>query len=294
MAGALRRAGVGPGDRVAILAPNTPAHLVAHFAMPRSARRSSRSTRASTREIAYILDHCGAKVLLVESGDSRRRSMRSLPERQVTPARDRDTDGMVRRGPEARWERVREGRAGAARRDHVDDEESVISINYTSGTTGMRRRDVHASRRVSQRLSRSATRVEALVDHRLDGPDVPLQRMEHAVGVHGRAGKHVCLRKVEPAEIFRLIDEEGIIHLNGAPTVLLVLASDPAAQGKHFDPPIHTCKGGAPPSPTWLDRWRARREDQSLYGTHRDVRTAVTCELQDGWEKARDRRAARS
>jgi len=67
MAGALRRAGVGQGDRVAILAPNTPAHLVAHFAMPLlGAPLVSINTRLAPAEIAYILDHCGAKVLLVD------------------------------------------------------------------------------------------------------------------------------------------------------------------------------------------------------------------------------------
>ena len=67
MAGALRRAGVGRHDRVAVLAPNTPAHLVAHFAMPLlGAPLVSINTRLAPPEIAYILDHCGAKVLLVD------------------------------------------------------------------------------------------------------------------------------------------------------------------------------------------------------------------------------------
>src|SRR5262245_62747850 len=67
MAGALKRAGVGQGDRVAILAPNTPAHLLAHFAMPLlGAPLVSINTRLAPPEIAYILDHCGAKLLLVD------------------------------------------------------------------------------------------------------------------------------------------------------------------------------------------------------------------------------------
>ena len=41
---------------------------------------------------------------------------------------------------------------------------------------------------------------------------------------------HVCLRKVDPPLVWRLIDDEGVTHLNGAPTVLVMLASDPAAR----------------------------------------------------------------
>ena len=67
MAGALRRAGVAAGDRVAILSPNTPWHLAAHFAMPLlEAPLVSINTRLAAAEIEYILRHSGARVLLVD------------------------------------------------------------------------------------------------------------------------------------------------------------------------------------------------------------------------------------
>ena len=66
-AGALERAGVGPGDRVAVLAPNVPALLAAHFAVPRlRAALVAINTRLSPAEVGYILDHSGAKVVLVD------------------------------------------------------------------------------------------------------------------------------------------------------------------------------------------------------------------------------------
>src|SRR5262245_50674465 len=67
LAGALARAGVGPGDRVAFLAPNVPALLAAHFAVPRlGAVLVAINTRLHPDEVGYILDHSGARVVLCD------------------------------------------------------------------------------------------------------------------------------------------------------------------------------------------------------------------------------------
>ena len=64
----------------------------------------------------------------------------------------------------------------------------------------------------------------------VDVADVPLQRLVPDLGGDRHGATHVCLRKVDPPLVWRLIDEEGITHLNGAPTVLVMLAADPAAK----------------------------------------------------------------
>ncbi|HSJ96265.1 MAG TPA: AMP-binding protein, partial [Myxococcota bacterium] len=67
MAGALRRAGVGPGDRVAFLAPNLPELLAAHFAVLQlHAALVAINTRLQAEEVGYILDHSGARVAVVD------------------------------------------------------------------------------------------------------------------------------------------------------------------------------------------------------------------------------------
>ena len=67
LAGALRRVGIGAGDRVAVLLPNTPIHLAAHFALPLlQAPLVSINTRLAPAEIAYILEHSGSRLLLVD------------------------------------------------------------------------------------------------------------------------------------------------------------------------------------------------------------------------------------
>jgi len=289
MAGALRRAGVGQGDRVAVLAPNTPAHLVAHFAMPLlGAPLVSINTRLAPPEIAYILDHCGAKVLLVDPElapplDGILRERKAL--QQVVEI----GDGIVRpRTGKLSWDTFAADAPVLPIENTVEDEEGVIAINYTSGTTGMPKGVMYTHRgaylnALSQigklGLGRDSTIVWTVPMFHCNGWCM-------AWAFVGAAGKQVCLRKVEPAEIFRLVDEEGVTHLNGAPTVLLMLASDPAAQGRHFDPPISTCTGGAPPSPTLLEQMeKLGIRISHLYGLTETYGPHVTCEIQDGWER---------
>ncbi len=289
MAGALRRAGVGYGDRVAILAPNTPAHLVAHFAMPLlGAPLVSINTRLAPAEIAYILDHCGAKILLLDPELAPPLDA-ILPERRALQQVIEIPDGIVAARPgKLAWDTFAADAPVLPIENTVQDEEDVISINYTSGTTGMPKGVMYTHRgaylnAVNQigvlGLSAKSTLVWTVPMFHCNGWCMPW-------AFTGASGRHVCLRKVDPPELFRLIDEEGITHLNGAPTVLLMLASDPAAQGKHFDPPIHTCTGGAPPSPTLLEQMeKLGVRITHLYGLTETYGPHVICEIQDGWEK---------
>src|SRR5262245_10728688 len=138
-AGALQRAGVGPGDRVAVLAPNVPSALAAPFAVPRlGAALVAINTRLSPAEVGYILDHCGAKVVLVDPelalrvaeapGGRTRRLLVNLedPESGVT--------GRPLDGPS--FEEFADGAPVLEMDAGVDDEERMLAINYTSGTTG--------------------------------------------------------------------------------------------------------------------------------------------------------------
>src|SRR2546421_726380 len=73
-------------------------------------------------------------------------------------------------------------------------------------------------------------------------------------GVTAVAGTHVCLRKVESARIWELIDKEGVTHYSGAPTVPIGVVNDPKAH--RLSHPVTVCVAGAPPSPTLLGKLR--------------------------------------
>src|SRR5688572_28859833 len=103
--------------------------------------------------------------------------------------------------------------------------------------------------------------------------------------VTGAGGTHVMLRAIDPSVILRLIREERVTHLNGAPTVLLMLAEAPEAKGLRFDPPLRVATGGSPPSPTLLARMDALGARViHLYGLTETYGPHVYCEMQRGWE----------
>ncbi|HTF53162.1 MAG TPA: AMP-binding protein, partial [Pseudonocardia sp.] len=141
LARALRASGIQPGDRVAYLVPNLPEMLVAHFAVPLAgAVLVAINTRLSTDEVRHILDHSGAKLLVVDSVLAA--TVAPVVEQLATvseivtvidPAAP--GTGPCIDGP-GYQEFVARGADGDALPWAVDDELATISINYTSGTTG--------------------------------------------------------------------------------------------------------------------------------------------------------------
>jgi len=137
--------------------------------------------------------------------------------------------------------------------DRIDSEDDTISINYTSGTTGRPKGVMYTYR--GAYLNALAEAAHA----RLDSRSVYLWTlpMFHCNGwcftwaVTAVGARHVCLRKVDPALVWGLIEDEGVTHLNGAPTVLVMLTSDPAAH--QLERPVLVTTAGAPPPPAVID-----------------------------------------
>jgi fatty-acyl-CoA synthase len=291
-AGALQRSGVGPGDRVAVLAPNVPMLLAAHFSVLRlGAALVALNTRLNASEVGYILNHCGAKVLLVDpelAGNvpNDRAELTANPlivnlEDPVAGVAGRPFDGPSF----AEWS---EGADVLPIAGGIDDEQRITSINYTSGTTG-RPKGVMYNHRGAYNNA-----LGEVIAHGLDADSVFLWTLPlfHCNGwcfpwaVTAVGGTHVMLRAIDPAKIFALIASEAVTHFNGAPTVLSMLAEAPEAQGLRFDPRIKVATGGAPPSPTLLARMQELGVDVThLYGLTETYGPHVYCEMQPGWER---------
>ncbi len=289
MAGALRRAGVQEGDRVAILSPNTPWHLAAHFAAPLlGAPLVSINTRLAPAEIRYILEHSGARILLVDPElaaplDGQIDGIASL-ERVVEIG---DGPVAVRPGQTAYADFASDAPVLAIE-SALDDEDRLLSINYTSGTTGQPKGVMYTHRGAylnalgevaALGLAKETVFLWTLPMFHCNGWCMPW-------AVTAAGGTHVALRGIDPAEILRQIDRHSVTNFNGAPTVLLMIASDPAAQGVSFDPPIRVCTGGAPPSPTLLERMeKLGIKITHLYGLTETYGPHVLCEMQSEWEE---------
>ncbi len=292
LAGALVRAGVEPGDRVAFLAPNVPALLAAHFAvlLVRAALVAI-NTRLSPGEVGYILNHSGAKVAVVDPELAHRVAeapdgLAAAPllvnlEDPVAGVLDRPLDGPS-------YAEFVDGAPVLPLRNTCDDENRMTSINYTSGTTGRPKGVMYTHRGACQNA------LGEMLVHELERDSVFLWTLPlfHCNGwcfpwaVTAAGATHVMLRGVDPAEILRLIPEEGVTHFNGAPTVLLMLAEAPEAKGVRFDPPVKVATGGAPPSPTLLARMEALGVRVGhIYGLTETYGPHTICQLQPGVEQ---------
>jgi fatty-acyl-CoA synthase len=287
VARALQNSGIEPGDRVAYLVPNLPEMLMAHFAVPLAqAVLVAINTRLSGPEIAYILDHSGASILVVDTalyptvaqhlGD--RSGLREVvtlhdPHSGVDDVEDHvDYSEFVSRGDDRPLPM------------RVDDEERVISINYTSGTTGQPKGVMYTHR--GAHLNALAEVVHSR--HHPGSVYLWTLPMFHCNGwcttwgVTAIGGRHVCLRQVDPAEIWDLIESEGVTHLNGAPTVLISMANHPAA--RPFGRPFVITTAGAPPSPTIIRQMTELGADIiHVYGLTETYGPYTICEVQESW-----------
>jgi fatty-acyl-CoA synthase len=291
-AGALVRAGVAPGDRVAMLAPNVPALLAAHFAvlLVRGALVAI-NTRLNESEVGYILDHSGAKVVLADPefaprvadapGGLRARPRLVNLEDPVAGVSERVLDGPS-------FAEFTDGAPVLPITGGIDDENRITSINYTSGTTGRPKGVMYTHR------GAAINALGEVIVHELERDSVFLWTLPlfHCNGwcfpwaVTAAGGTHLMLRAIDPARVIPLIQSERVTHFNGAPTVLIMLSSAPEAHGVRFDPIVRVATGGSPPSPTLL----ARVEEMGvrvihLYGLTETYGPHTYCEMQPGWER---------
>jgi fatty-acyl-CoA synthase len=251
LASALRRHGLEQHDRVAALCPNVPELLELHHAVPQAGGvLVAINTRLSAGEIAYILEHSGARLLFVDD--------------ELEPLVSEPPVGLeiVRLGEP--YERlVAQGEPTGAP-SLLHDEEEPIAIDYTSGTTGRPKGVVYTYR--GAYLNSLGEVIEAELGHQ----PVYLWTlpMFHCNGwcfpwaVTAAGGTHVCLRQVDPGTIWRLFRDEGVTHYNGSPTVQTALVNHPdAAPLKRR---LTAMVAAAPPSPTLL----ARMEELNIRVVH--------------------------
>jgi fatty-acyl-CoA synthase len=291
LAGALARAGIAPGDRVAFLTPNVPALLAAHFAVLQvRAALVAINTRLQAEEVGYILNHSGAKVVFCDPELAG--AVNGVPGGLAARPRlvnvEDATAGVTGRpldGPS--YAEFVDGAPVLPVRADVDDEDRITSLNYTSGTTGRPKGVMYTHR------GAFLNALGEMFVHGLGRDSVFLWTLPlfHCNGwcfpwaVTGAGGTHVMLRAVDPVKIRALIDAEGVTHFNGAPTVLLMIAESEAFRGARFEPKLRVATGGAPPSPTLLRRMEELGVRViHLYGLTETYGPHVYCEMQRDWE----------
>jgi len=278
LASALRGRGLRRRDRVAVLSPNAPALLEAHFGVPAAGGvLVAINARLSAPEVGAILEHSGARTMLV---DAELAALVADPPASVDVVRIDDTAA-----PEDPYEQLlAEGDPTAAPRT-LDDEDEPISINYTSGTTGAPKGVVYTHR--GAYLNALGEVIEAQLSQR----PVYLWTlpMFHCNGwcfpwaVAAAGGTQVCLRAVDPGAVWRLLREEGVTHYCGSPTVQIGLVNHPDAAP--LERSVTALVAAAPPSPTLLARLAELNiHVVHVYGLTETYGPHTVCTPRDGWD----------
>jgi fatty-acyl-CoA synthase len=277
LANALRSAGLRKGDRVATLLFNSSAMLEAHFGVPAAGGiLVAINHRLSAAEVAYILEHSGARFLLLDGELEALVDEAALPD--LITVRCESVGGA-----EDPYEQFLAAAPESMPTSWLQDEEETISINYTSGTTG-RPKGVQYTYRGAYLNALGEVITAGLTTDSVYLWTLP---MFHCNGwcfpwaVTAVAGRHVTLRAVDPELIWRLIDEEGVTHYNGAPTVQLMVINHPKAH--RLEQPVTAMVAAAPPSPTLLARMSELNfRIVHVYGLTETYGPITTCPEQEG------------
>jgi fatty-acyl-CoA synthase len=249
---ALQQLGVARGDRVATIAPNTHAQLEAFYAVPQiGAVLVPVNYRLTPEDFVYIINHSGASVVCVDADylDAVDSVRDQLPGVRHFVAFEGARDGWL--DYEAA---IAAASPGFTRADV--DERDLLTINYTSGTTARPKGVMITHRNATMNSIGTLLHLPIPVGERY----LWTLPMFHANGwtftwtVTAAAATHVCLRKVEPAAVFRLIREENVRRLSAAPTVLISLANAPAGVRGEVLPGVVVITAGAPPAAATIER----------------------------------------
>ncbi|HJZ18444.1 MAG TPA: acyl-CoA synthetase [Stellaceae bacterium] len=286
-ADALRRRGIQRGDTVAVMAPNVPALLEAHYGVPMAgAVLNALNYRLDARSIAFILSHGQAKLLIADREFSPvvKESLAALPEPIALVEIDDEVGGASLGGTE--YEAFLAEGDPTATWSGPQDEWDPIALNYTSGTTGDPKGVVTHHRgaflnaignAITFGLDRSSVYLWTLPMFHCNG-------WTYTWAVTAMAGTHVCLRRVDPAAIFAAIAEDQVTHLCGAPIVLNILVHAPDTAKRRFDHVVEVATGGAaPPSAVLEAMERMGFRVTHLYGLTETYGPATVCAWQEEW-----------
>ena len=290
LASALSKRGVGLGDTVAVMAPNVPALLEAHYGVPMTgAVLNALNIRQDADTVAFILDHGEAKVLITDREYSAviKAALAKVNRRVLVIDID---DPMAQGGEllgEMDYEAFLDGGAPDFEWRRPEDEWQALTLNYTSGTTGNPKGVVYHHR------GAFLNAVANVMMFGLNRDSVYLWTlpMFHCNGwsftwaVTAAAGTHVCLRGVDPAVIFPTIKEHRVTHMCGAPIVLNTLIHAPEETKVEFDRVVEVATGGSAPPSTVITAMEGMGfRVAHLYGLTETYGPSSMCVWQPDWD----------
>ena len=290
MASALTRRGIVKGDVVSIIAPNTPAMLEAHYGVIMAgAVLNALNYRLDPATIAFILEHGGAKLVLVDREFSAVMTD-ALSRMENPPPVIGIDDPLALSGAllgETEYEAFLAEGDAAAPWERPADEWEAMALNYTSGTTGNPKGVVfhHRGAFLNAMGNVIAFGLDALTRYLWTLPMFHCNGWTFTWAVTAVGGTHVCLRTVEPVLIFQLIEDHKVSHMCGAPVVLNMLVHAPEEAKRLFGHSIQIATGGAaPPSSVIASMERLGFQVLHLYGLTETYGPSGICAWPPEWD----------
>ena len=292
LASALQRLGLGVGDTVATLLPNTPAMVEAHFGVPMSgAVLNTINIRLNAEEISFILDHGGAKIVLVdpEFRDVAAKALDTMTSERpkiidvadaafpdAKPLGDMDYESLLAKGdPDFAW-------------SLPEDEWDAIALGYTSGTTGNPKGVVthHRGAYLNAVSNILAWGVPTSAVYLWTLPLFHCNGWCFAWTVAAVSGTNVCLRRVEEDAIWTAIRDHGVTHYCGAPIVHATIADVPDEMREGVDKKVKALvAGAAPPSAMIAAMERIGFDLTHVYGLTETYGPATVCAKHPDWDE---------
>ena len=291
LASALAARGIKRGDTVAVMLPNVPAMVEAHFGVPMiGAVLNTLNTRLDPEAIAFMLAHGEAKVLITdpEFAPTIEAALALLdgPKPLVIDALDAEYPGTTRLG-EIEYEEFLDNADPEFAWQLPPDEWDAIALNYTSGTTG-NPKGVVFHHRGAYLNSASNIISWGMPQHAVYLWTLPLFHCNgwcFAWTLAANAGVNVCLRKVDVALICELIRSHKVTHFCAAPIVHGMLINAPEGMRAGIDHKVSALiAGAAPPAAIIEGMERIGFDITHVYGLTETYGPAAVCAKHPEWD----------
>ncbi|WP_298603183.1 acyl-CoA synthetase [uncultured Limnohabitans sp.] len=292
LASALVQAGIGKNDTVAVMLPNTPPMVEAHFGVPMAgAVLNALNTRLDPETIAFMLDHGEAKAVIVDPEFSGVMKKALALRQSAKPLWVVDVEDALYTGPSEKlgsigYEALVASGDAAFAWSLPANEWDAIALNYTSGTTGNPKGVVYHHRGAATNAISNILEWD-MPKHAVYLWTLP---MFHCNGwcfpwtVAARAGVNVCLRRVDAQAILDAIRQQGVTHYCGAPIVHGLLVNAPAAMKLGLPSGVKAMVAGAAPPASMIEGMEKMGFDLThVYGLTEVYGPATVCAKHDDW-----------
>ncbi len=291
LASALAQHGVGLGDTVSVMAPNTPEAFEPTFGVPMTGGvLNALNVRLDADTIAFTLDHAETKVLITDTEFSK--VMKPALEKASVKPLVIDVDDPQGKGGERLGSLTYE--AFLATGDpHFEwslpeDEWQAISLNYTSGTTGNPKGVVYHHRGAYLNAVGNVM-VWSMSQHPVYLWTLP---MFHCNGwcfpwtITAMAGTHVCLRQVAAKPIYDALADHHVTHFCGAPIIMSMLINATEEERRDIGKGIKMMTAAAPPPASVIERLeRLGIEITHVYGLTEVYGPVTVCAWHEMWNE---------